>query len=48
MDEEDEKYTMGKNLIIEAWAKYRPESRNNSPRDDGEGSPMSPQRKNIG
>lgn len=36
---------MGKYLIIEAWAKYRPQSESMSA--NGESSPKSPKRKDI-
>jgi len=42
---------MEKDLIIEAWTKYRPETAKNTPREDGEESPAkkggSPKKKDI-
>jgi len=39
---------MGKQLIIEAWAKYRPTSRDGSPSPGNSPSSPSPNRRNIG
>lgn len=42
-DETEESFTLDKSLIIEAWSKYRPSSKENSPRE----GIQSPKKKDI-
>lgn len=43
-DDSNESFIMDKALIVEAWTKYRPSSKENSPR---EGVQASPKKKDI-
>jgi hypothetical protein len=42
-EEEEGSFTLDKSLIIEAWSKYRPSSKENSPKEGG----MSPRKRDI-
>lgn len=43
-NEDGESFTLDKTLIIEAWSKYRPSSKENTPRD---GQPVQPKKRDI-
>ena len=44
-DDDDESFTLDKGLIIDAWSKYRPSSKENSPKEGG--GAISPKKKDI-
>ena len=48
-EEVEDTYTIEKDLIIEAWQRYRPASNENSPEPEKNGgfSPVSPKKKDI-